>query len=406
MRVLMLSWEYPPHVVGGLGSHVADLVPALDAAGVQVTLITPRWKGGPTLETLPGGSSIHRVDPPVGDLANFLADVIATNVSLQGVAEAVLQASAGSAAAFDVIHVHDWMVSFAGITVKHAHKVPLVATLHATERGRSGGHLESALNLAINGNEWWLCYEAWRVITTTHYMAGEATDYFRVPSDKIVVIPNGVDTTRFDRLPPRGDPRMRAFRRRYAADDEQLVFHVGRLVGEKGAPLIVSAAPTVLAVVPSAKFVIAGTGPLADELRGRVRAMGLASKFYFTGFVPDDVRDALYRVSDVAVFPSLYEPFGIVALEAMAARTPVVVASSGGLAEVVEHDVTGVTVYPNDAASLAWGIVHTLDHPDWTAARVLEAYARVKAVYNWERIAGETAALYRRVATERRAANW
>ena len=402
MNVLMLSWEYPPHIIGGLGSHVADLVPALDRLGVHVTLVTPRWKGGARQESLPGGSTIHRVDPPVPDLSDFLPAVQMTNASLQGVAEALFEVEGP----FDVIHVHDWLVAFAGIALKHFHHTPLLATIHATERGRTGGGLYNDLNVAINGNEWWLCYESWRVITTSHYMANEVQQYFHVPWDKQDIVPNGVYAAPYDVLPERGEPDWWAFRRRYAHDDEQIVYHVGRLVGEKGAQLIVDAAPAVLAGAPMAKFVIAGRGPLLESLKHRSWQLGLGDRFYFPGFIPDEDRNLLYRVADAAVFPSLYEPFGIVALEAMAAKAPVVVSKTGGLAEVVEHNETGIHVWPDDVDSLAWGIVHTLNHPGWARMRTENAYRRVREVFNWDLIAQQTTGVYERIIAEREGADW
>jgi len=402
MRVLMLSWEYPPYVVGGLGSHVADLLPALDGPGSQVELVTPRWRGGPRRDVLPRGSQVHRVDPPVPDLTDFLAAVRATNVSLQNVAEVLFE----TAGPFDVIHAHDWLVCFAAVALKHLYKVPLVATIHATERGRTGGALHSDLNMAVNGNEWWLSYEAWRVVTTTQYMANQCRDYFGVPEDKLDIVPNGVYTERFDALPQRGSDALRSLRRRYADDDEQIVFHVGRLVGEKGAQLIVDAAPAILAGAPAAKFIIAGRGPMLDDLQHRVAELGLAARFFFTGFIPDEERDLLYRVADCAVFSSLYEPFGIVALEAMAARTPVVVSNTGGLAEVVDHNETGIHVWPNDKDSLAWGVCHTLNHMDWSLARVANAYEQVKTRYDWNRIAGQIRSVYTTTVAERAEVVW
>ena len=140
--------------------------------------------------------------------------------------------------------------------------------------------------------------------------------------------------------------------------------------------------------------------------RGGPQQLGVAHSVYFTGFIPDEDRDRLFKVADVAVFPSLYEPFGIVALEAMAARTPVVVSNVGGLAEVVAHNETGLVVYPNNPDSLAWGIVETLRRPDWAAARAENAYRRVVTEYNWGHIAQLTAAVYARIAAERAVASW
>ena len=153
-------------------------------------------------------------------------------------------------------------------------------------------------------------------------------------------------------------------------------------------------------------LVIAGTGGMLGHLRDRARELGVADLVYFTGFIPDEVRDRLLRMADVAVFPSLYEPFGIVALEAMAARTPVVVSNVGGFAEIVRNHETGIVVNPDSVESLTWGILHTLNQPDWAAARVANAYEVVTTEYNWNNIAQRTLEVYRRVRGERERADW
>ena len=424
MRVLMFSWEYPPYVVGGLGNHVAALVPALARQGVEVHLVTPRWVAGDKIwyqgsvetvegaqevihnsssasvtERTPEGAYIHRVEPPVHQMGNFYADAQQTNLNLEEVAMALIQDLGG----VDLLHAHDWLVAFAATSLKRLCKIPLIATIHATERGRGRGQLSGDLAHAINGTEWWLCYEAWRVITCSRYMAREVMDYFQVPADKIDVIPNGVDTAPFDALE---GVDLSEFRARFALPWEKIVFHVGRIVYEKGTHLLVEAAPRVLAAVPEAKFVIAGRGPMLGDLQRRAQELGVGEKVLFAGFISDDERNRLYRVADCAVFPSLYEPFGIVALEAMAARCPVVVSSVGGLAEVVELHRTGITVYPDNVDSLTWGIVHTLQHPDWSRARAENAYRMVREVYNWDRIARLTQEVYERVVRERQQVDW
>ncbi len=414
MRILMLSWEYPPHVVGGLGVHVGALVPALVRAGVDVHVVTPRWAGGAEREPLvaagmPGdrrgqsndgqGSGVLRVIPPVTTMGNFFADAQQTNLHLEEQAHALFQDNSG----FDVVHAHDWLVAFAATALKRIHKVPLVATIHATERGRARGRLGGETPQAINGAEWWLTYEAWRVITASRYMADEVERFFQVPADKVDIVPNGVDTQPFDALE---GVDLREFRSRWASPDQQIVFSVGRMVSEKGAHLIVEAAPNILAEIPQARFVIAGTGGTVDSLRQRVRELGVAHAVNVAGFISDEDRNRLLKVADAAVFPSLYEPFGIVALEAMAARCPVVAASVGGLAEVVQHDKTGITVYPDDVGSLAWGIRQTLRDPAAAARRVEAAYKMVKVEYSWDHIAAQTIRVYERVALERSRTTW
>jgi glycosyltransferase involved in cell wall biosynthesis len=279
----------------------------------------------------------------------------------------------------------------------------LIATIHATERGRNGGHVRDHFSALIDHTEWRLCYEAWRVIVTSRYMADELARLFQVPRDKLDVIPNGVDFADYETLKHED---LAEFRRRFAADDEQLVFSVGRLVYEKGMQTLVAAAPEILAEFPSVRFVVAGRGPMLEELRNMATALGVAHRFCFTGYISDAERDRLYRVADVAVFPSLYEPFGIVVLEAMAAGTPVVAAGVGGLAEIVELHETGMTHYAGNAESLAWAVRHTLRHPEWAAARARNALRRIREVYNWPYIAERTLEVYERVVRERQQVVW
>ncbi len=407
LRVLMLSWEYPPHIVGGLGAHVAALAPALARAGVEVHVVTPRWKGGEPQEFIADqkprarapASAVYRVDPPVAGLTNFFADVQQTNLNLEEQGQTLYERFGG----FDLIHAHDWLVAWAAASLKRLHKTPLLATIHATERGRGRGFLGGETSHSINGTEWWLTYEAWRVIATSRFMADEIKAYFNVPPDKIDIVPNGVDAAPFDAL---DGVDLSAFRERWARPDERIVFNVGRVVQEKGTHLIVEAAPRVLAHVPHTQFIIAGTGSMSDHIQRRAWELGVADRVIATGFVSDAERNRLFKVADAAVFPSLYEPFGIVALEAMAAKCPVIVSDVGGLGEVVVHDVTGVTVYPDNVESLAWGILHTLQDPVAAKQRAAKAYDVAKREYSWDHIAEQTLEVYRRIVRERAQTDW
>ncbi len=402
MRVLMLSWEYPPHSIGGLGKHASELVPALAAEGIEVHLITPHFKGGDLYSLEPGQGGVgyihvYRVDST--NPGDFYSAVLQTNLQMHAKAYEVIE----QRGPFDLLHVHDWLTAFAGEQLKQHFKLPMLATIHATERGRGRGQLPGELPRAINNIEWWLTYEAWRVICCSQYMSSEVREYFETPLDKIDVIPNGVGTERFDRLE---GVDLSKFRHNYAAPDEKIIFYVGRVVEEKGIRIIIESAPAVLESYPKTKFIVAGTGPQLEEYRNLTSSKGLADRFYFTGFISDDERDKLYKVADVAVFPSLYEPFGIVALEAMAARVPVIVADTGGLTEVVTNHQTGIVVYPNNAGSLTWGINHTLGNPDWSKSRVENAYAMAYKVFNWRRIARETIDVYQRIYNEYYSSDW
>jgi glycogen(starch) synthase len=398
MRILMFSWEYPPHVVGGLGKHTAELLPALGSLpGIELHLIAPRWAGGMPIERV-GRATVHRVEPPITE-GDFFTTAWQTNLRLEEYARELWQ----EAGPFELVHVHDWLDAFVGAACKRTYKIPLLSTIHATERGRGRGHLGSDQARAIHHVEWWLAYESWRVIACSEYMRDEISDYFGCPSDKIDVIPNGVETARFDRLDGQD---LAHFRHMYALPFEQILFSVGRVVQEKGLHVLVRAMPLLLAQQPSAKLVIAGKGPELEALRSLAWSLGVGEKILFTGFISDDDRDRLFKIADCAVFPSLYEPFGIVALEAMAAKCPVVVSEVGGLKDVVEHGETGITVYPDNPESLAWGIAHTLQHREWAAKRVANAYRTVREEYNWPYIAQRTAMVYRQIIAEREMTLW
>ena len=398
MRILMFSWEYPPHVVGGLGQHVAELLPALaNQPDVEVHLITPGWGGGKSLQFV-GDATVHRVDPPPVE-SDFYTTAWKANLAMEEYANNLWHEHGP----FDLVHVHDWLVAFAGYACKRNYKVPLVSTIHATERGRGRGGLGSDQARAINNVEWWLAYESWRVIAASEYMVSEIVEFFGCPRDKIEVIPNGVNVAPFDLL---NGEDLGHFRIMYALPDEQIVFNVGRVVYEKGVQVLVRAVPLVVQQRPEAKFVVAGKGPELEACRSLAWSLGVGQKVLFSGFIADEDRDRLFKIATCAVFPSLYEPFGIVALQAMAARCPVIVSDVGGLKEVVRHSETGLTVYSDNPSSLAWGILHTLDHPDWAARRVDAAYREVCDLYNWDRIARLTAGLYGQVIDERAATDW
>lgn len=394
MHILQISWEYPPHIVGGLGRHVADLAPALIDHKATVTVITPQIRGGETFERQ-HNLTICRVAIPPFDTDDFPSFVRHTGRHLEHAAHALFPGGRP-----DLIHVHDWLTAEVGIVLKHHWRVPLIATIHATERGRGRGDLNGHRSQQINDLEWRLTYEAWRVIVCSHFMARQIREYFATPPDKIDVISNGVH------IPPQPFATPAdwvAFRRRFAADNEALVIFVGRLVYEKGVHILLEAWPRVVAELP-ARLVIAGAGSASDEFRLRAAELGVSVEFL--GFISDEDRNRLYAVGDVAVFPSLYEPFGIVALEAFAAGCPVIVSDAGGLAEVVQHELNGLVVPAGDAVALANALLASLHAPAESRLRAARGAALARAYYTWNRIAGEVKAVYDRVWTEWKAGAW
>jgi glycosyltransferase involved in cell wall biosynthesis len=225
---------------------------------------------------------------------------------------------------------------------------------------------------------------------------------FGLPRDKLVMIPNGVNAEAYSRIEKEN---LGEFRSKFALPEEKIVLFVGRLVYEKGVHVFVNAIPKVLAKA-NAKFVIVGNGYMKEQLSNLVKNIGLAHKVIFTGFVDDETLLRLQKCADVSVVPSLFEPFGIVALEAMAAKSPVVVSDTGGLSEIVEHDVTGVKVYPNNPDSLAWGITKVLVDEGYANWLKTNAYKKVEEKYDWDKTAQQTKGIYKTVLDEYSKSAW
>lgn len=386
----MLSWEYPPKVIGGLARAVADLSQALVEEGHEVSVVTGDWPESGQSEYVQG-VRVYRVNQFFPKPMGFLDEVHFVNYHMvQKGAELLSQAH------FDLIHAHDWMVAPSAKVLKHAFEKPLVCTIHATEWGRNNG-LHNDLQRHISDLEWWLTYESYRVICCSEYMRDELRRIFQVPEDKLSVIPNGVRVEDFARV----HQDLDNWRRNWALPEEEIVFYVGRHVFEKGIDLLLSAAPKVLEHRPQAKFVIAGKGPCHDELKRQAWDLGLGEKALFAGFIDDLDRNSLYRLADCAVFPSRYEPFGIVALEAMAGDAPVVVSDVGGFSETVQHGKNGLTFYAGNPNSLADNILHLLG--DKALARRLNEQANLdlQERFNWNHIANRTMESYKQIGAHR-----
>jgi len=392
MRILILSWEYPPVIVGGLGRHVHALSTALARQGHDVTVVS-RWADGAPLEEILDGVHVLRAptDPPSIPMNDLLAWTMALNHTLL---RAALRADLDTP---DVVHAHDWLVAHAATTLKEHFGVPLVTTLHATEAGRHQGWLPGPLNRAIHTVEWWLTYEARRVVTCSRSMAWEVTRLFELPPGKVDVIGNGTDLAAF-RAPARS---VAAARARYAGDGPLLVLP-GRLEWEKGAHVALAAMPRLRRRHPGIRLVLAGAGTQEQALRDRTRQLRLGRCVTFAGRLPTDELAALLGAADVTVAPSLYEPFGLVALESAVAGTPLVVSDTGGLAEFVDPGRTGLRVAQDDPAALADGVSAMLAD-EVAAARIARTARAAASGMDWNQVALATAAVFERAGREERA---
>ena len=389
MKILMLSWEYPPKSVGGLSTHVYHLTHELCKLGHQVCLITCEEGTAPKEEN-DKGVEVYRVEPFDISTGDFTKWVMQLNFAMIALATKIIREKG----TFDIIHSHDWLTTFISKTLKMSYDIPIISTIHATEYGRNNG-IKTEMQMYISSTEWMLTQESHRVIVCSEYMKKEVTNILHTPLEKISVIPNGVNSDEFE-----FKADLKEFRNNYAFEDEKIVFYIGRHVFEKGIHLLIEAVSKILNGHEKTKFIIGGRGPMTDELKERVNSMGLSNKVAFVGYLEDQVRNKLYRVADVAVFPSLYEPFGIVALEAMSAGCPVVVSDTGGLSEIVQHEKTGLKCYTGSPQSLVDNVLKILNDEELRKSIKENALNEIHEKYTWNRIASRTVEVYQSVTKD------
>ncbi|HLV08894.1 MAG TPA: glycosyltransferase family 4 protein [Halanaerobiales bacterium] len=394
MKILMFSWEYPPLSHGGLARHVQDLSEALVKQGHQIYVISRGDGKLPSRETVKG-VNIIRTTPVSVTANNFVDNILHLNFLL---IEKALEIR-DEITDIDLVHGHDWSVFWASRVIKHSMVKPLIFTIHATEFGRNQG-IYNNMQRYINDLEWYATFEAWKVIVCSQYMCSEVMNLFQLPEDKVIVVSNGVDEEKYR------TESSSSFRNQYASPDEKIVFYVGRIVREKGIQVLIHSVPEILKAHPNTKFVISGKGSFLDQLREQASYLGIAERIYFTGFVDDETRNKLYRVADVAVFPSLYEPFGIVALEAMVTRTPVLVSNVGGLAEFVNDGENGLTVEPNNPGQLAEKLLYLFNNPKKARRIIANGYRLVKENFSWNEIARKTVRVYEKVLHDYQESDW
>jgi glycogen synthase len=389
-RVLILSWEYPPVIEGGLARHVRKLAEALARQGVVVDVLTRGVQRGSNIELAGpeemGGVNVYRVREPgwPRDLDRFVAWVERMNEDMLAAGEALAQEHA-----YDLIHGHDWLVAQASAALAERLEVPYLTTVHATEHGRHQGWVANPPQSHIHSVERWMAHRADAVIVCSYYMRGHVADIFDIDESRVAVIPNGVDPSE---LQPTGD--LQALRADFAEPAERLVLLVGRLVYEKGFQLALDALPDVIARVGDVRFLVAGSGTHEAELKAQAQRLGLDEHGTFLGWIGDDVLHSLYRIADLCVVPSIYEPFGLVALEAMASGCPCIVADTGGLREVVPGgERVGLRFNGGDAAHLGVMIERLLVDDDLRDRMVTEASEHVLS-FDWDDIAVRTREIY------------
>jgi len=374
MRILMLTWEYPPSSTGGIAAHVDGLSQAMSRVGHEVVVITRKLPGTPT-------------DSRVG-----LVRVLRADIELPWLPDNPVTHAASANHAFvaisarligwrpHIVHAHDWSVAWAANALSEIHEAQMVTTFHGTERGRHGGHLPLGDPSDINNIEWWQSYRSSRLTASTKLMAREIVEGFELDPDRVIRVPAGIDPTWWQTAEPNESVHQRGRR----------VFAWGRVQYEKGFQVLARAIATLRVRSPGIECTIAGRGSYLPELQSQIDIAGVGDIIELPGYVTDhELRTAVHDAGCV-VIPSLYEPFGVVALEALAGGAPLVVANTGGLAELVAGTGAALLFEPGNADDLALCIERVLAEPELADEMVAAGKSLLVASYSWDAIAART----------------
>ncbi|WP_335869371.1 glycosyltransferase [Bacillus sp. 2205SS5-2] len=375
ISVLILSWEFPPNIVGGLSRHVYSLAKTLSRRGVKVVVLTSHSAETKAYEEM-DGIDVYRTGPLHPLEGNFINWVKDLNVSMLRKVDDIINRHS-----INIVHAHDWLVGHAALTMKRFYQIPLITTIHATEHGRNAG-IYTEMQQYIHNEESELIQNSNQVIVCSDYMKDEVEQLFLLGKTTISIIPNGIhlgevektNGTRFDYL-----------------EQKRFVFSVGRVVREKGFETLIDVASSLQ---DDLTIIVAGKGPLLDTYRNIVAERGLNEKIQFIGFITDEERNQLLNTCEIAIFPSLYEPFGIVALEAMAAKKPVIASKIGGLKGIIQHEFSGLLFSPGVAEELLLMINQLNASPILQDKIGQQGFQVAKKLFGWERIADQTKQVY------------
>lgn len=393
MKILMLGWEFPPFNSGGLGTHCYGLTKALSKKGVNIVFVMPSTKQNVKADFIkiikagrkkilqipinltPYISSSHEIEV----IDNNMDSVYGHDFFQQVKNYTRFAVEIGRNEECDLIHCHDWMTFLAGIQLSKEKGKPLLITVHSTEFDRTGG---------LSPNPWIVEIEsmgmenAERIITVSNYMKSQIVQRYGIPEEKIDVIHNGIDINEYrEEKIEFGIP-------------EKVVLFLGRLTVQKGPDYFLYAAKKVLEIEKNIRFIIVGKGYMLPELIQKSVELGIADKVHFTGYVEDV--DSFYRMADLYVMPSVSEPFGIVALEALARGTPVIVSKQSGVSEVINHCLK-VDFW--DVNELANKIICSLRYKPLLEEMRNNGKKEIERL-SWEQVAEKTIQVYSRLINQ------
>jgi glycogen(starch) synthase len=413
LRIGFFVWEYPPALVGGLGTYAEYIARQYIELGHDVTVFTLNPGNLKTSEVVEG-VEVHR--PLIVDASNVFPVFVAEDLQRWGTnirffndtflynilssTKFINDLIRKQGYKYDIVCVHDWLSSTAGNIIKTETKIPVTFHVHSTEWGRSGGQGSEV----VSHLETQMANRADHIVTVSNAMREDLVRH-GWPESRISVVWNGVDPGRYD---PRKatSQQVEAIRKKHnIPDDGCMLFFLGRLTWVKGVRNLVQAMPSVVAEYPKTKLVILGKGEEQSDIAETASRLNMQQHVEcIYQFVPEEERIAYYAASDICVFPSTYEPFGIVSLEAMSMEKPVVVGANGvvGFKEQVVSsgaDQNGVHVNGNDPADIAWGIKEALRDPERAKRWGRNGRERVLRYFTWRKTAEQTLQIYQNLLT-------
>ncbi len=335
----MFGWEFPPYNSGGLGVACLGLTKALSELGLEVLFVMPKkldvqtpWARMIFAESAMKGRAINSNLTPYrsGKYSSDKKGMYGEDLLAEVHRYASLAGSIALEEKFDVIYAHDWLSFAAGIEAKRATGKPLIVHVHATEFDRCGGPW--GINPDVFAIEKEGMEKADCVIAVSEFTKNIIVKEYGIPASKIRIVYNGIDDT----TTPQGGgalPRLRSLK----ASGYRLVLFIGRITLQKGPDYFLRAAKRVLERNPQVLFIISGAGDMEQQIMHLAAELGIAGHVFFTGFLGGSERHEVYASADLFVMPSVSEPFGITALEAMKLGTPVLMSKQSGVSEVVRH---------------------------------------------------------------------